>query len=188
MVPRSGNCQQNFPDHGLSVHRPVRHSAELQTATVCVTHTRSAGAVNRCSHDGLESHSRLCVSSVPSNSSCDKQNTVISVQSRIDSTSMARQTMVPRTTASVGVTTGISASNSQTAYSAERKNFTSKPGSSATSRLGIVQQSIRDRQFSREVADHVSKVRPSRFMMRNGRSSVVWHIDRRSILSRPLPR
>ena len=72
---------------------------------------------------------------------------------------MARQTMVPRTTACVGVTTGISSSNPQTAYSAARKNFTSKPGSSATSRLGIVQQSIGDRQLSREVADHVSKAR-----------------------------
>ena len=159
MVSRSGNCQQNFSDHGLSVHRPVRHTAELQTAPVCVTHTGPAGAINRCSHDGLESHSSLCVSSVPSNSSCDKQSTVIPVQNRIDSTSMARQTVVPRTIASVGVTTCISISNSQTAYSVKRKDHTSKPGSSATSRLGIVQQSLRDRQFSREVADHVSKAR-----------------------------
>ena len=159
VVSRSGNCQQNFSDHGLSVHRPVRHTAELQTAPVCVTHTGSAGAINRCSHDGLESHSRLCVSSVPSNSSCDKQSTVIPVQNRIDSASMARQTVVPRTTASVGVTTGISTSNSPTAYSVKRKDHTSKSGSSATSRLGIVQQSLRDRQFSREVADHVSKAR-----------------------------
>ena len=159
VVPRSGNCQQNFSDHGLSVHRPVRHTAELQTAPVCVTHTGPAGAINRCSHDGLESHPRLCVSSVPSNSSCDKQSTVIPVQNRIDSASMARQTVVPRTTASVGVTTGISTSNSQTAYSVKRKDHTSKPVSSATSRLGIVQQSLRDRQFSREVADHVSKAR-----------------------------
>ena len=159
VVSRSGNCQQNFSDHGLSVHRSVRHTAELQTAPVCVTHTGPAGAINRCSHDGLESHPRLCVSSVPSNSSCDKQSTVIPVQNRIDSASMARQTVVPRTTASVGVTTGISTSNSQTACSVKRKDHTSKPGSSATSRLGIVQQSLRDRQFSREVADHVSKAR-----------------------------
>ena len=159
VVSRSGNCQQNFSDHGLSVHRPVRHTAEQQTVPVCVTHTGPAGAINRCSHDGLESHPRLCVSSVPSNSSCDKQSTVIPVQNRIDSASMARQTVVPRTTASVGVTTGISTSNSQTAYSVKRKDHTSKSGSSATSRLGIVQQSLRDRQFSREVADHVSKAR-----------------------------
>ena len=37
------------------------------------------------------------------------------MQNRIDSASMARQTVVSRTVASVGVTTGISASNSQTA-------------------------------------------------------------------------
>ena len=159
VVTRSRNSQQSIHDHGLSVHRPVCHKAKQQVASVCVTHTGPTGVINRCSLDGLESHSRLCVSSVPSNSSCDKQSSIISVQNRIDSASMARQTVVSRTTASVGVTPGISARNSQTADSAKRKDHTPKPGSTATSRLGIVQQSLRNRQFSREVADHVSKAR-----------------------------
>ena len=144
VVTRSRNSQQSIHDHGLSVHRPVCHKAKQQVASVCVTHTGSTGVINRCSLDGLESHSRLCVSSVPSNSSCDKQSSIISVQNRIDSASMARQTVVSRTTASVGVTPGISARNSQTADSAKRKDHTPKPGSTATSRLGIVQQSLRN--------------------------------------------
>ena len=88
-----------------------------------------------------------------------KQNTDIPVQDSIDSTSMARQTMVSRTPRSVGVTTGISASNSKPASSAKRQNSASKPGPSTTSRLGIVKQSLRDRQFSSDVAEHVSKAR-----------------------------
>ena len=87
------------------------------------------------------------------------QNTNIPVQDSIDSTSMARQTTVSRTPRSVGVTTGITASNSKPASSAKRQNSASKPGPSTTSRLGIVKQSLRDRQFSSDVAEHVSKAR-----------------------------
>ena len=159
VVPESGNSKQDFPDHGLSINRPVRHTSEPQAANICVTHTGSEGAINRCPLDGLESHTRLRVSTVPSYSSCDKQNTVIPVQDSIDSTSMARQTMVFRAHRSVGVTTGISTSNSKPASSAKRQNSASKPGPSSTSRLGIVKQSLRDKQFSSEVAEHVSKAR-----------------------------
>ena len=120
VVPESGNSKQDFPDHGLSINRPVGHTSEPQAAIICVTHTGSEGAINRCPHDGLESHTCLRVSTIPSYSSCDKQNTVIPVQDSIDSTPMARQTMVSRAPRSVGVTTGISASNSKPASSAKR--------------------------------------------------------------------
>ena len=159
VVPESGNSKQDFPDHGLSINRPVRHTSEPQAAIICVTHTGSEGAINRCPIDGLESHTRQRVSTFPSYSSCDKQNTVIPVQDSIDSTSMARQTIVSRAPRSVGVTTGISASNSKPASSAKRQNSASKPGPSTASRLGIVKQSLRDRQFSSDVAEHVSKAR-----------------------------
>ena len=159
VVPESGNSKQDFPDHGLSINRPVRHTSEPQAAILCVTHTGSEGAINRCPNDGLEPHTRICVSTVPSYSSCDKQNTVIPVQDSIDSTSMARQTMVSRAPRSVGVTTGISASNSKPASSAKRQDSASKPGPSTASRLGIVKQSLRDRQFSSDVAKHFSKAR-----------------------------
>ena len=102
---------------------------------------------------------RLRVSTVPSYSSCDKQNTVIPVQDSIDSSSMARQTMVFRAPRSVGVSTGISASNSKPASSAKRQNSASKLGPSTASRLGIVKQSLGDRQFSSDVVEHVSKAR-----------------------------
>ena len=117
VVPESGNSKQDFPDHGLSINRPVRHTSEPQAAILCVTHTGSEGAINRCPHDGLESHTCICVSTVPSYSSCDKESMVIPVQDSIDSTSMALQTMVSRAPRSVGVTTGISASNSKPASS-----------------------------------------------------------------------
>ena len=159
VVPESGNSKQDFPDHGLSINRPVLHTSEPQAAILCVTHTGSEGAINRCPHNGLESHTCICVSTVPSYSSYDKQSTVIPVQDSINSTSTARQTMVSRAPRSVGVTTCISASNSKPACSAKRQDSASKPGPSTASRLGIVKQSLRDRQFSSDVAEHVSKAR-----------------------------
>ena len=159
VVPESGNSKQDFPDHGLSINRPVCHTSEPQAATICVTHTGSEGAINRCHLDGLELHTRLCVSTVSSHSNCDKQNTDIPVQNSFDSSFMARQTMVSRAPRSVGVTTGISASIAKSACSAKRQNSASKSRSSTTSRLGIVKQSLRDKQFSSEVAEHVSKAR-----------------------------
>ena len=80
------------------------------------------------------------------------------MQDSIDSTSMALQTMVSRAPRSVGVTS-ISVSNSKPASSAKRQDSASKPGPSTASRLGIVKQSLRDRQFSSNVAEHVSKAR-----------------------------
>ena len=56
VVPESGNSKQDFPDHGLSINRPVHRTSEPQAAILCVTHTGSEGAINRCPHDGLESH------------------------------------------------------------------------------------------------------------------------------------
>ena len=189
MVSESGNSKQDFPDHGLSINRPVRHTSEPQAAIICVTHTGSEGAINRCPLDGLESHTRLRVSTVPSYSSCDKQNTVIPVQDSIDSTSMARQTMVFRASRSVGVTTGISASNSKPASSAKRQNSASKPGPSTASRLGIVKQSLRDRQARlRNTSPKLEGSRLLKSMMQNGKSSVIGQINGRLILSRPLPR
>ena len=67
--------------------------------------------------------------------------------------------MVSRAPKSVGVTTGISASNPKPTCSAKRQDSASKPGPSTASRLGIVKQSLRDRQFSSDVAEHVSKAR-----------------------------
>ena len=84
---------------------------------------------------------------------------VIPVQDSIDSTSMVRQTMVSRAPKSVGVTTGISASNPKPTCSAKRQHSASKPGPSTASRWGIVKQSLRDRQFSSDVAEHVFKAR-----------------------------
>ena len=136
----------DFPSIDLFATR-LNHRLPLYVSPIPDQKALSIDALTTC----------LCVSTVPSYTSCDKQNTIIPVQDSIDSPPMARQTMVSRTPRSVGVTTGISASDSKPASSAKRQNSASKPGPSTASRLGIVKQSLRDRQFSSDVAEHVSK-------------------------------
>ena len=70
-----------------------------------------------------------------------------------------RQTMVSRTPRSVGVTTGISASNSKPASSAKRQNSASKPGHLQLHAWELSNNLSEIDNFSSEVAEHVSKAR-----------------------------
>ena len=159
MGSQSIGCERSFSNDPISQFRSVRNSSKSQTSTVCISDSGPKGTFNRRSHNELESHTRLCVSSFPSHSLSDKQNKNSSVQSGIDSPLLAQQNVVSRTTQSVDIITNNSPDKTKPTRSAPRKVFASKSRSSATSRMGIIQQSIRDKKFSKEVADHVSRAR-----------------------------
>ena len=159
MGSQSIGCERSFSNDPISQFRSVRNSSKSQTSTVCISDSGPKGTFNRRSHNELESHTRLCVSSFPSHSLSDKQNKNSSVQSCVDSPLLAQQNMVSRTTQSVDIITNNSPDKTKPTRTAPRKVFASKSRSSATSRMGIIQQSIRDKKFSKEVADHVSRAR-----------------------------
>ena len=77
----------------------------------------------------------------------------------IDSSFLAQQIMVPRTSGSAGVSTNNPPCNSKSIRTITRKVQASKHRYAAASRLGIIKQSIRDKKISEQVADHVSKAR-----------------------------
>ena len=159
MGSQSIGCERSFSNDPISQFRSVRNSSKSQTSTVCISDSGPKGTFNRRSHNELESHTRLCVSSFPSHSLSDKQNKNSSVQSCIDSPLLAQQNVVSRTTQSVDIITNNSPDKTKPTRTAPRKVFASKSRSSATSRMGTIQQSIRDKKFSKEVADHVSRAR-----------------------------
>ena len=159
MGSQSIGCERSFSNDPISQFRSVRNSSKSQTSTVCISDSGPKGTFNRRSHNELESHTRLCVSSFPSHSLSDKQNKNSSVQSGIDSPLLAQQNVVSRTTQSVDIITNNSPDKTKPTRTAPRKVFASKSRSSATSRMGIIQQSIRDKKISKEVADHVSRAR-----------------------------
>ena len=97
-----------------------------------------------------------CIST--NNSDCN-QNTSISVQNSSDCSSLASSSLVLR-----GVTTTCISSNSTSVLSkltntSKRKNPTSKSPNSGISHWGVFKQSIRDKKFSQNITDFVSKSR-----------------------------
>ena len=81
------------------------------------------------------------------------------MQNSSHSSVLATTTVVLRTSSSISVSSDSSATNSKTTDSIQRKICTSKPPNSRPSRLGVIKQSIRDKKFSQNVADFVSRSR-----------------------------
>ena len=109
--------------------------------------------------DALESSSCICFSSFYSDTCCSRENPTTSVQNSSHSSVLATTTVVLRTSSSISVSSDSSATNSKTTDSIQRKICTSKPPNSRPSRLGVIKQSIRDKKFSQNVADFVSRSR-----------------------------
>ena len=72
---------------------------------------------------------------------------------------VAKQILVPRTTKSGSVSANMSSGLSRPSGTVTRKISTSKHSTSYPSHMRIIKQFIRNKKFSREVADHVSKAR-----------------------------
>ena len=159
MGSQSIGCERSFSNDPISQFRSVCNLSKSQTSTVCISHSGPKGTFNRCSHNELESQTRLCVSTFPPHSLSDKQNKNSSVEIGIDSPLLAHQNVVSRTTQSVDIITNNSPNKTKPTQTAPRKVFASKSRSSATSSMGIIQQSIRDKKNSKEVADYVPRAR-----------------------------
>ena len=185
--PRSSKCSTSHDS--VSQHRLVCDTSESQASAIRVSNTRSKGPINRCSIDELESHSRLRFSSISSHSCIDQQNTSVSVQNSIDSSFLAQQIMVPRTSESAGVSTNNPPCNSKSIRTITRKVQASKHRYAAASRLAIIKQSIRDKKFQNKLQTMSPKLvesQQAKFTMQNGKSLLIGQINGKLILSRPL--
>ena len=111
------------------------------------------------------------------------------VQNSSHSSVLATTTVVLRTSSSISVSSDSSATNSKTTDSIQRKICTSKPPNSRPSRLGVIKQSIRDKKFSQNVADFVSRSRrASTQKVYDAKWTIFsnWCHTKRLIRSRPL--
>ena len=183
VVPESGNSKQNFPDHGLTFNRPVRHTSEPQAAIICVTHTGSEGAINRCSIDGLESHTRLRVSTVPSYSSCVKIVLIAPLWPdrpwfpELLSLLVSPPLFLPVIPNLLAQLKG--------------RILHQNPGHLQLHAWELSNNHFEIENFQAMLQSTSPKLEGYRLlksMMQNGKSSVVWQINGRLILSRPLPR
>ena len=155
----SNSCEFSIPDAQLPKRGSVCDKIQPQTPIICLSSTRLQSTSNRCPVHGLESSSCICFSSFYSDTCCSRENPTTSVQNSSHSSVLATATVVLRTSSSISVSSDSSATNSKTTDSIQRKICTSKPPNSRPSRLGVIKQSIRDKKFSQNVADFVSRSR-----------------------------
>ena len=154
----SNSCEFSIPDAQLPKCGSVCDKIQPQTPIICLSSTRLQSTSDRCPVHGLESSSCICFSSFYSDTCCSRENPTTSVQNSSHSSVLATATVVLRTS-SISVSSDSSATNSKTTDSIQRKICTSKPPNSRPSRLGVIKQSIRDKKFSQNVADFVSRSR-----------------------------
>ena len=155
----SNSCEFSIPDAQLPKRGSVCDKIQPQTPIICLSSTRLQSTSDRCPVHGLESSSCICFSSFYSDTCCSRENPTTSVQNSSHSSVLATATVVLRTSSSISVSSDSSATNSKTTDSIQRKICTSKPPNSRPSRLGVIKQSIRDKKFSQNVADFVSRSR-----------------------------
>ena len=155
----SNSCEFSIPDAQLPKCGSVCDKIQPQTPIICLSSTRLQSTSDRCPVHGLESSSCICFSSFYSDTCCSRENPTTSVQNSSHSSVLATTTVVLRTSSSISVSSDSSATNSKTTDSIQRKICTSKPPNSRPSRLGVIKQSIRDKKFSQNVADFVSRSR-----------------------------
>ena len=155
----SNSCEFSIPDAQLPKCGSVCDKIQPQTPIICLSSTRLQSTSDRCPVHGLESSSCICFSSFYSDTCCSRENPTTSVQNSSHSSVLATTTVVLRTSSSISVSSDSSATNSKTTDSIQRKICTSKPPNSRPSRLGVIKQSIRDKKFSQNIADFVSRSR-----------------------------
>ena len=154
----SNSCEFSIPDAQFSKCGSVCDMIQPQTPIICLSSTRLQSTSDRCPVHGLESSSCICFSSFYSDTCCSRENPTTSVQNSSHSSVLATTTVVLRTS-SISVSPDSSATNSKTIDSIQRKICPSKPPTSRPSCLGVIKQSIRDKNFSQNVADFVSRSR-----------------------------
>ena len=165
MVPESVNMQLGLPDDGTTQHRSFCDTVEQQTITVCVSNSGQQGSSSRCHVHELGRDSCICVSTVSHHSSDPHQDSHASMQNSVDRSSLASENLVSRVASSVDSCSNISSGNSEVFNSKNqnRKLRANSPKSpnAFSSRLDVVKRSVTDRNFSQNIAEHVSKARRS---------------------------
>ena len=152
----SNSCEFSIPDAQLPKCGSVCDKIQPQTPIICLSSTRLQSTSDRCPVHGLESSSCICFSSFYSDTCCSRESPTTSVQNSSHSSLLATTTVVLRTSSSISVSPDSSATNSKTTDSIQRKICPSKPPNSRPSHF---KQSIRDKKFSQNVPDFVSRSR-----------------------------
>ena len=156
VVTASTGVQTDLPQVVHSSCRPVCHSSEPQTPSICVSYPRANGLGHRCSEHKLDGSHCLCLPSKGSPSQGDPKNQAMPLPDHSDSPRLARDALVlgPSAALNRDPTTTTSVNNpSQTVPPScvPQQSTTSQPPR-LVSRSGQLQE----QGFSVEVAERIA--------------------------------
>ena len=149
------DCEFHIPNAQLSQCGPVCDMIQSQTPIVCISSSRQLCPCNRYLLNELGSFSCICISSFYSDTCCSSQDSSVSVQNSSGCSSVTSTAVVLRGSTVISVRANTSSAFSKTFDTSKRK----KSPTSRPSCLGVIKQSIRDKNFSQNIADFVSKSR-----------------------------
>ena len=142
---------------GSSSCRSLCYQSESQTGNLCISSSRPSGLHSRCHVSLLGRNVCLRLSSIPLSSSSASQDQAIRLQDHTYCTSLAKTSMVSRTSASVLCQASKTSFQTRSSVSVQGKSGTSKARVSSSSRLATLREGLRQKGFSEGATSHISK-------------------------------
>ena len=142
---------------GSSSCRSLCYQSESQTGNLCISSSRPSVLRSRRHVSLLGRNVRLCLSSIPLSSSSASQDQAIRLQDHSYCTSLAKTSMVSRTSASVLCQASETSFQTRSSVSVQGKSGTSKARVSSSSRLATLREGLRQKGFSEGATSHISK-------------------------------
>ena len=140
--------------------RSVCNQTKSSSTSLCIAGTRTSSLGSRRSVSGLEANVRVCISPIHSDT-CNTQedSTLSAVQNPSDSTCLALEVVVQRPTElPCGLTDSPSPSEGST-FAVSGSSSSHEPRNVASSRMALIERSVREKQFSEKVASRIAKSR-----------------------------
>lgn len=159
MVSEALDSSEIIQTDGISVGRFVRHTAEQQTTPLRIPCTGHKSVCHRRNVPGLEQSTRICVSTISNDSSHFAQDSNIMLQNSVDRTFVATKVVVHRSDSAPGVTSSSTSAVARLTVAGKRKVSAPERLNAESSRMGVIQQSVRANNFSAEVAEMVATSR-----------------------------
>ena len=160
MDSKTGNCSFTVQSSRDTNGRSVCNQTKSSSTALCISGTRTSSLGSRRSVSGLESNVRICIPSIHSDTyNTQEDSTLSTVQNSSDSSRVASEVLVQRPTElPCGLTDSPSPSEGPS-FSVSGSSVSREPRDVASSRMALIERSVREKQFSSKVASRIAKSR-----------------------------
>ena len=159
MVDLSDSPRSNFLDLGKTDVGPVCDSIQQQTTNVCVSSSGSPSLGSGCILSRVETPVRLRVPTIQNDSTGSEQNQERRLHNNPDSTCVAPAVMVQQPSGTCDGKSDSTSMQRRSPVSSAGHSISSQHRNAPPSRLEIIRESIRDREFSEYATSCISNAK-----------------------------